>query len=148
MADPTNTDVTDTPEIDDTSQADWYGPDSATFGDRVAAAREAAGMTQAMLARRLGVRITTLRGWENDMSEPRANRLSMLAGLLNVSMMWLINGEGEGLDGTEGVGVLPPDAAELLTEMRSLRVELSQSAKHVARLEKRLRAMLMETTDV
>jgi hypothetical protein len=32
--------------------------------------------------------------------------------------------------------------------MRGLRVELSQSAKHVARLEKRLRAMLMETTDV
>ena len=34
---------------------DWFGPDAATFGDRVAGAREAAGMTQAQLARRLGV---------------------------------------------------------------------------------------------
>lgn len=142
-----------TDEIDDTAQdytvqADWFGPDAATFGDRVAAARDAAGMTQEVLARRLGVRLKTLQSWENDLSEPRANRLSMLAGLLNVSMMWMINGEGEGLDGADGAGVLPADAAELLNEMRGLRVELSQSAKHVARLEKRLRAMLMETTDV
>lgn len=137
-----------TDEIDDLAPADWYGPDAATFGDRVAAARDAAGMSQTVLARRLGIRLKTLQSWENDMSEPRANRLSILAGLLNVSMMWLINGEGEGLDGAEGAGVLPADAAELLNEMRGLRVELSQSAKHVARLEKRLRAMLMETTDV
>ena len=77
---------------------DWYGPDTATFGDRVAASREAAGMSQAELARRLGIRVATLRAWEDDLSEPRANRLSMMAGLLNVSMMWLINGQGEGLD--------------------------------------------------
>ncbi len=133
---------------DPVTQEDWYGPDAATFGDRVAAARDAAGMTQAILARRLGVRLATLRAWENDMSEPRANRLSILAGLLNVSMMWLINGEGEGLDGSEDAGVLLGDAADLLAEMRSLRVELSQSAKHVARLEKRLRVMLTETTHV
>ncbi|MEP1768624.1 MAG: helix-turn-helix domain-containing protein [Sulfitobacter sp.] len=135
------------PDDSDTT-TDWYGPDAATFGDRVAAARGAAGMTQTVLARRLGVRLATLRSWENDLSEPRANRLAMLAGLLNVSMMWLINGEGEGLDGEQDAGVLPADAAEVLAEMRSLRVELNQSAKHVARLEKRLRAMLTETTDV
>ena len=137
----TNSNDSDTPD-------DWYGPDAATFGDRVAAAREAGGMTQAVLARRLGVRLPTLRAWENDLSEPRANRLSMLAGLLGVSMMWLINGEGEGLDGAQDAGVLPSDAAELLAEMRSLRVEVIQSGKHIARLEKRLRAMLTETPDV
>ena len=64
---------------------DWYGPDMATFGDRVAAAREMAGMSQAELARRLGVRVATLRAWENDVSEPRANRLSMMAALLVVA---------------------------------------------------------------
>lgn len=138
--------MTETDDIH--ADTDWFGPDAATFGDRVAAARDAAGMTQAVLARRLGVRVATLRAWENDMAEPRANRLSILAGLLNVSMMWLINGEGEGLDGPEDAGVMAGDAADLLAEMRSLRVELSQSAKHVAHLEKRLRAMLAATTDV
>lgn len=137
------------PETNDmTDTTDWYGPDAATFGDRVASAREAAGMTQAVLARRLGVRVATLRAWENDTAEPRANRLSMLAGLLNVSMMWLINGEGEGLDGPEAVTELSGTAVDLLAEMRSLRVELGQKAKHVAALEKRLRALLTGPSDV
>lgn len=70
-----------------TETTDWYGPDVATFGDRVAAARENAQMTQAALAKRLGVKHATLRAWEDDLSEPRANRLSMLAGILGVSMM-------------------------------------------------------------
>lgn len=133
---------------DSETPTDWYSPDAATFGDRVAAARDAAGMSQQVLARRLGIRLATLRAWENDTSEPRANRLSILAGLLNVSMMWLINGEGEGLDGAEDAGVLPADAAELLNEMRTMRVQMMQNVKHVARLEKRLRAMLTETSHV
>ena len=131
-----------------TSDTDWYGPDAATFGDRVAAARETAGMTQAMLAKRLGVRLSTLRGWEDDLSEPRANRLSMLAGLLNVSMMWLINGEGEGLDGPPEEGVEHSEIKDLLAEMRKLRSEMLGQAEAMGRLEKRLRSISGELENV
>ena len=126
---------------------DWYGADAATFGDRVAAAREATGMTQKQLAKRLGVRVATLRSWEEDLSEPRANRLSMMAGLLNVSMMWLINGEGEGL--SDPVEALPmtSETRNILTELRDLRSDLLKRAEQVARLEKRLRATLETTID-
>jgi transcriptional regulator with XRE-family HTH domain len=126
---------------------DWYGADAATFGDRVAAAREASGMTQKQLAKRLGVRVATLRSWEEDLSEPRANRLSMMAGLLNVSMMWLINGEGEGL--SDPVEELPMtrETRNILTELRDLRSDLLKRAEQVARLEKRLRATLETTLD-
>ena len=55
----------------------WYGPETATFGDRLAAARDSTGMSQAQLAKRLGIKPGTLRAWENNLSEPRANRLSM-----------------------------------------------------------------------
>ncbi len=123
---------------------DWYGPDTATFGDRVAAAREMAEMTQAQLARRLGVRVSTLRAWENDLSEPRANRLSMMAGLLNVSMMWLINGQGEGLDAPMEEAALPASAQDILNEMRDLRIDMMARAEQMARLEKKLRAALKE----
>ena len=101
---------------------DWYSEERATFGDRLAAAREAAELSQKNLAKRLGVKAKTVAAWENDLSEPRANRLQMLAGLLNVSLMWLLNGEGE--------GVAPPgdeaprssdDARAILLEMRELR---------------------------
>ena len=121
---------------------DWYSPKTATFGDRVAAAREAAGMSQKQLAKRLGVRLTTLRSWEDDLSEPRANRLSIMAGLLNVSMMWLINGEGEGLAGPLDAPVMTEETRNILTELRDLRADMLARADQVARLEKRLRATL------
>lgn len=129
-----------------TEQADWYGPEAATFGDRVAAAREMAGMTQAVLSKRLGVKQSTLRGWEDDVSEPRANRLSMLAGLLNVSMMWLINGEGEGLDNPDIVTPHNSDLSEILTEIRGMRLEMQKRAEAMGRLEKRVRKMLEDAT--
>ena len=124
---------------------DWYGPDTATFGDRVAAAREAAGMTQEELARRLGVRQETLVKWEDDVSEPRANRLSMLAGVLNVSMRWLITGEGEGIDPPDEQA--RPDMTGLLAEMRALRTDMMAKAEAMGRLEKRLRKALREPMD-
>lgn len=120
---------------------DWYGPDAATFGDRLAAARENAGMTKAQLARRLGVKPSTLRGWEQDISEPRANRLSMMAGLMGVSIMWLLTGEGDGLDLSDTTGI-DDDAEAVLREMRELRAVLVHSSERLGRLEKRLRTMM------
>lgn len=122
---------------------DWYGPDSATFGDRLAAAREAAGMTQDTLAKRLGVKLRTLQNWENDLSEPRANRLSMMAGMVNVSMVWLINGEGEGLDDPHEE-TIPTDINDILLEMRHLRAEFKSRADRLGQLEKRLRLLLKD----
>ena len=75
---------------------DYYSDDAATFGDRLAAAREALGLSQAQLASRSGVRLSTIQNWEGDRSEPRANKLQMIAGILNVSMIWLLTGQGEG----------------------------------------------------
>jgi transcriptional regulator with XRE-family HTH domain len=126
---------------------DWYSPEASTFGDRVAGAREHAGMTQKQLAKRLGVRLATLRGWEEDLSEPRANRLSMMAGLLNVSMMWLMNGEGEGVQAPVETAPMTDTMRDLVTEMRELRGDLLARAEQVGRLEKRLHAMLREPSD-
>ncbi|MEM1072896.1 MAG: helix-turn-helix transcriptional regulator [Pseudomonadota bacterium] len=126
---------------------DWYGPETATFGDRLAAAREMAEMSQTELARRLGVRVATLRAWENDLSEPRANRLSMMAGLLNVSMMWLINGQGDGLDAPVEEVALPASASDILNDLRDLRTDLIQRVEQLGRLEKKLRTALREEAD-
>ncbi|SFC12230.1 helix-turn-helix domain-containing protein [Tropicimonas isoalkanivorans] len=130
--------------MDDTS--DWYSAERATFGDRVAGAREALGMSQDDLAKRLGVKLKTVRGWENDMNEPRANKLQMLSGILGVSLMWLLNGEGDGLDGpVEDEAPLVPEIRALLLEMRQIRSEVDDAAARLARVEKSLRATLKET---
>lgn len=118
-----------------------FGDDFATFGDRIANARDAMGLTQAQLSRRLGVQEETLADWETDRSEPRANKLQMLAGVLNVSLVWLMSGEGEGAPApieTEAV-----DAEAMLSELRAIRAEQLRLAERSTRLEKRLRGYLL-----
>ncbi|MFO7759960.1 MAG: helix-turn-helix transcriptional regulator [Roseovarius sp.] len=121
----------------------WFDPDATTFGDRVAGARQHANMSQADLAKRLGVKLKTLRAWEDDQSEPRANKLSMMAGLLNVSLLWLLSGEGDGPD-SPTMGELSPDISEMLTEIRDIRAQMALSTDRLGRLEKSLRAKLRE----
>lgn len=121
----------------------YYSEDAATFGDRLAAARAAAGMTQKELAKRLGVKPSTMQRWEDDLSEPRANRLSMLSGLLNVSMPWLLTGRGDGPEAPED-SPLPTEIKDILVEIRDLRSSMAQGAERLAVLEKRLRANIKE----
>ena len=118
---------------------DW-GDNASTFGDRLARAREFTGMDQTQLARRLGVKLATIRNWESDRSEPRANRLQMLSGLLNVSIIWLMNGEGAGAPEDSEIEV-PADVAEVLTELREIRLAQVRLAERAGRLEKRLRTL-------
>ena len=103
-------------------------------------------MTQAQLAKNLGVKLSTLKAWEQDLSEPRANRLSMLAGLLNVSIMWLLNGEGEGIDPPDKINGRLQDANDLFLELRSLRAQFKQSSDRLGTIEKRLREVLKSDT--
>ena len=124
----------------DTEQ-DWYSPEAATFGDRVAGAREHAEMNQGQLARRLGIKKSTLIAWEDDMSEPRANKLSMMAGLLNVSIMWLLTGEGDGMTGPVEDSHPSPGVKEVLSELREIRAEVRASAEKLGLLEKKLRSL-------
>ena len=127
----------------DTANDDWFSEERATFGDRLAAAREAASLTQKGLAKRLGVKAKTISAWENDVTEPRANRLQMLAGLLNVSLMWLLNGEGEGVDPPGSEPALTHDARAALLELRELRGDIDDASHRLARLEKHLRKLML-----
>lgn len=126
---------------------DWFGPDNSTFGDRVAGARESLGMTQADLAQRLGVKLKTVQGWEDDVSEPRANKLQLLSGVLNVSMTWLLTAEGDGIEGPFHDQALPEDLSHLLVELRTIRGEMTRNAERLGRVEKRLRQILKEPAE-
>ncbi|WP_425049512.1 helix-turn-helix domain-containing protein [Psychromarinibacter sp. S121] len=121
----------------------WYSNESATFGDRLVAARDALGLSQADLARQIGVKLKTLSAWENDLSEPRANKLQMLAGVLNVSLIWLLNGEGDGIDNPDSTA-MPEELSALLTEIRTLKGNLKQTADRLGGIEKRLQKALRD----
>lgn len=128
----------------DEDNSGWFSEESATFGDRLAGAREAAKMTQEDFARRLGVKLKTVAGWEDDLREPRANKLQMMAGMLNVSIMWLLTGRGEGLDAPVENTALDPSAEKLLADLRAARSEARELADRIGLMEKRLRKLLSE----
>ena len=101
-------------------------------------------MTQSQLSRRLGIKIATLRAWEEDRSEPRANKLQMLSGLLGVSMPWLLSGMGEGVEGPEPRGTMSDDAHALLLELRAVKTDMAKAADRLSRLEKQLRSLMSQ----
>ena len=113
--------------------SDDYSDETATFGDRMVAAREASGLSVRELAHSLGVRERTLRGWEEDRAEPRADRLRVLSGLVGVSLSWLLTGEGPGPSGASG------EASDLVAELRAARAEIAAASDRLDRLERRLR---------
>lgn len=121
----------------------WYAAEVATFGDRLAGAREAAGLTQEDLAQRLGVRLTTLQNWEEDLAEPRGNRLQMLAGMLNVSLAWLLTAEGDGLaDPDVTPRALSGEAEAALAELQRLRAGAIALADNLRQVERQMRQAL------
>jgi transcriptional regulator with XRE-family HTH domain len=124
-----------------TPPENWYAEGVATLGDRITAAREGAGMTQAQFSRRLGVKLSTVKAWEDDHTEPRANKLQMMAGMLGVSIRWMLTGEGDGpseFPETESA----PDLRAAISELRQIAAEQARLAERLSLGEKRLRKAL------
>jgi HTH-type transcriptional regulator, cell division transcriptional repressor len=120
----------------ESAQSD-YSDAASTFGDRVTLAREALGLDQVGLADKLGIKVKTLRNWEEDRAEPRANKLQMLAGVLNVSMIWLMSGRGMQPDFAGNTTQRVVD--ECLCELQSLQGQQRQITERLYSVERRLR---------
>lgn len=67
-----------------------------TIGGRISLARDALDVSAQSMAKVVGVETSTWCDWENDRAAPRANRLVMIAGVLSVSLSWLLTGRGAG----------------------------------------------------
>jgi transcriptional regulator with XRE-family HTH domain len=75
-----------------------------TFGARVKHARQVVGLTQGQLSELSGVKVATIRGWENRVREDtHASWLLRVAAALNVCPFWLFFGIGDPHGGTVGV---------------------------------------------
>ncbi|MEM9168226.1 MAG: helix-turn-helix transcriptional regulator [Pseudomonadota bacterium] len=63
-----------------------------SIGDRIRAARKAAGLNQSALAERLGVTQPAVANWESGVHDPRRIMLAKLSDALSVSLDWLAGG--------------------------------------------------------
>ncbi len=105
--------------------------DTDSIGGRIRRAREAVGLSGAQLARRLGVKTTTVNAWETGRSEPRANRLTMLAGFLAVSPTWLLYGLGD----KPADETLTSELSLIAASLKALRETHDRTGETIERLE-------------
>jgi len=118
----------------------WCSDNIATLGDRLSAGREDAGLSQKQLAGMIGVKTSVIKDWENDAKEPRANRLQMLAGVLGVSVGWLITGEGDGPTDPDDHRADAANLSTIVAELRALNGTVSAALGQISKLEARLQA--------
>jgi transcriptional regulator with XRE-family HTH domain len=107
-------------------------PDADTFGGRFSRALDACELDAKQVARRLGVRPATVKGWETDRSMPNFHRLNKIAGLLGVSIAWLLHGVGQGPKEAEAGADASQDVAAQLARLQRLH---AQTGKLISQLQ-------------
>ncbi len=119
---------------------DHFATTAPTFGGRLQAARNAKGLTVASLGEKLGVEAAKIEVWENDTEAPRTNRITLMAGMLNVSIIWLITGESNGTTHIAETHARPTIINDTLGEIAQLKTTLLDAYDKLESLEQRLQA--------
>ena len=102
------------------------------LGERIKIARKSAGMTAEGFAKRLGVTSKTVRGWEKARRVPRANQIVMMAGMLNVTAPWLLEGREQEYMEQDN------EEAILRGKLTAAKQKLAELTEIIIDLEKRL----------
>ena len=126
------TDVVDAAALDKVPQP---------MGPRLRIARENADLTQEELAGRVGVMTRSVKAWESGKSAPRANRLQMLAGILGVTLNWLLEGREDEFMESQNAG----PALAMQHELERLRAALDEAKSVTTRSLDRLTELASES---
>jgi len=117
--------------------------DGDTLGGRITRARDLATLTLEDAASHIGVTDETLAEWESDRSEPRANKIMTLAGVLGVSPAWLISGAGDAPQ-APGISIAVDEMSGEINRLRDLALQITAS---VEILESRLVTLTRAAND-
>ncbi|MEM7140982.1 MAG: helix-turn-helix transcriptional regulator [Actinomycetota bacterium] len=101
----------------------------AGIGLRIAEARDSAGLTQGQLGEHLGVLEDTVQDWETGRLAARSNMLARIAGVLGVSLSWLVIGHGVAPTDDEDPRVR--ELRETVLDVRAQLAALSQDLDRV-----------------
>ncbi len=115
-----------------------------SIGLRIAEARVAVGLTIEQAALRAAIAKSTLKSWESDRAAPRPNKLQLLAGVLGVSMTWLLTGQDKYdtiSDAPNRLGKLEVKVARLgalQREVTELSNEIARDLENMRRIDEEL----------
>ena len=101
-----------------------------TFGERIVLARATARLKQKDVADHFGIRPVSVHQWEVGQTQPDPRKITALAGLLGVSVEWLLSGHGEMMklphgpddrSGAGGAGRTAPPESYVAVKMAAVR---------------------------
>lgn len=98
-----------------------------SLADRIRQAREAAGLNQSDLARRLGVKPQSVNQWERGKTRPGMRRLEKIASVLGVSAAELVGEDSAAASGQRS------DEVALIHAYRRLPADRKSTALRVLR---------------
>ena len=111
----------------------YTNEEDTTLGGRISIARENSGLSVGQVVKRLGVKATTYEAWESDRSEPRANKLVALAGILNVSPPYLLSGLGKQ---PRRLGLPDRQNQQLITQIENLEQNLKTAIANLRQIKR------------
>jgi transcriptional regulator with XRE-family HTH domain len=126
--------------------ADWFAEHdahdtslddtNAQIGLRITEARVTLDDSVAVVAERVGVTAQTFEEWESGGLPVRANHLNRLAGVLGISLSWLIMGRGaEPMADSSELSRLRADLAAALSRLDDVVNELTVIDQRLAQLD-------------
>ncbi|WP_419902171.1 helix-turn-helix domain-containing protein [Kiloniella sp.] len=119
-----------------------------TMGERIQTARKSKGLSPSQLARRVSVKVATLNNWESDRSEPRANKLVALAGVLSVNMIWLLEGSDDGSSLPPNVDVVETaDLQSKIVRLQSMHERMVQLLFEISSEVNRVQRGIQDTQE-
>lgn len=96
-----------------------------TLGERLKIARQKKGLKQTDVMRRVNINNKTLSGYENNVSDPDTNTLTVLAELYEVSYKWLLTGEGN-ISGNNSVSSIREEM-DIAKRLKQFEAEIENS---------------------
>lgn len=123
------TDLGDYLAARDQGTADDIDDSLVDIGARITEARELAGLTPEALGTQLGVTEETVVAWESGRLAARSNILVRVAGVLGVSLSWLVMGHGVSPSEDD-----PPELRELRQTLFEVRAQLQSLAHDLGRV--------------
>jgi transcriptional regulator with XRE-family HTH domain len=100
---------------------------TATFAERVKAKMKAKGIRQSEIARQIGYTSTGVWNWLQGNTLPRAETLSALASILDVTEDWLRNGDAAEIS-VEPISESAPGAETMAEMIEALRAKIAVHA--------------------
>jgi hypothetical protein len=127
----------------ETATQDCYSEETLTFGDHQMAAPNVVQTAKKQFVQRVGDKLRILYNYKEDLSETRTNWLSILSGIVEVSLRWFRVAERQWFFAPHEDASIVSDAHAMLLRLGALQTQMKHLNERLVLLEKHRKIMVI-----